>query len=390
VKIVLYSHFFAPSIGGVETIVSILAHGLTQLRGPDGNSEFEVVLVTSTPRGNFPDSEMPFRVIREPGAAALWRLMTTVDMVHVAGPALMPVLLALLLRKPIVVEHHGFQTICPTGQLVREPDFQPCPGHFMAGQHSYCLRCSVQPRRMALFRLWLFTFLRRWLCHYVTASITPTASLADQVQLPRVETVYHGIPLPSSQPRSEMHSVPTLVFIGRLVTAKGLRILLDAVEILKRNGRICEVLVIGDGPDRAALENHAHSAGISTQVHFLGRLRDSEIANRLARTDILVAPSLGGEVFGLILVENMFRGMPVVASDLGSYREVLGDAGITFRVGDASDLATKISILFRDPAATERLGAKARERALRLFTIENMVDKHADIYRRVVLQKTRI
>ena len=390
VKLLLYSHYFAPRIGGVETIVSTLAHALSQLRQADGNPEFDITLVTSTPPDKFEDSQMPFRIIREPGTLTLWRLISAADVIHVAGPAFTPMLMGLLQRKPVIVEHHGFQTICPTGQLVREPDIQPCPGHFMAGEHLRCLRCSMHPRPLALFRLWIFTFLRRFLCHHVAVNIVPTAWLADQLCLPHSETVYHGIPAVSFPAPSAPGSAPRLVFIGRLVTAKGIRILLDAVGLLKSKGRTCEVLVIGDGPDRNALQEHVQQTGNSEQVHFLGRLSDSEINHTLRRTDILVAPSLGGEVFGMILVENMLRGLPIVASDLGSYREVLDDSGVTFRVADAGDLALRISALFADPSVLDRLGSKARERALLFFNVENMVEKHADIYRRFASREHQV
>jgi len=134
VKLLLYSHYFAPSIGGVETIVMSLARGLAELRAENGAQEFEITLVTQTPREDFDDSALPFPVIRQPGFWRLMRLVRGADAVHLAGPALAPLALGLLWRKPVVVEHHGFQVICPTGQLLIESRGEPCPGHFMAGE----------------------------------------------------------------------------------------------------------------------------------------------------------------------------------------------------------------------------------------------------------------
>src|SRR5438445_7790341 len=131
-KLLIYSHFFAPSIGGVETIVQSLARGLAGLRDLNGLSEFEITLVTQTPAGHYDDSSLPFRVVRQPSLFQLWSFIGACDVVHAAGPAFAPLLLARFTRKPLVLEDHGFQTICPNVQLVIHPEGLLCPGHFMA------------------------------------------------------------------------------------------------------------------------------------------------------------------------------------------------------------------------------------------------------------------
>src|SRR5580765_2585969 len=188
-KILVYSHFFAPSVGGVETIVLSLARGLAGLRKPGGDPEFDVSLATQTPADKFDDGLLPFRVVRRPTVLQLWDLVRESDVAHVAGPALAPTLLGLLAGKPVVVEHHGFQTICPNGQLLIEPAGVPCPGHFMAGRHGECLRCNAGQGWLASRKLWLLTFVRRFLCRRVSINITPTAWLSNLLQLPRVISI---------------------------------------------------------------------------------------------------------------------------------------------------------------------------------------------------------
>src|SRR5437660_4453279 len=161
-KLLIYSHFFAPSIGGVETIVLSLARGLATLRDADGAPQFEITLATQTPAGSFEDGAQPFRIIRKPGLLHLLQLIRNADVVHLAGPAISPLYFALLWRKPLVIEHHGFQTICPNGQLLIEPAGAPCPGHFMAGRHSECLRCNSSQGWFASRKLWVLTFVRRF------------------------------------------------------------------------------------------------------------------------------------------------------------------------------------------------------------------------------------
>ncbi len=384
-KILINSHYFRPSVGGVETVVMSLAKELSQFSVPGSQVEFAITLVTQTPRGSFNDSSLPFPIVRQPNFNSLRRLISSADVIHVAGAAISPILLGLLFRKPVVVEHHGFQTICPTGQLFQEPENIPCPGHFMAGRYIHCLACSSTPTPFASFRLWLLTFIRRFLCQCVAVNITPTNCLASMLQLSRTETVPHGLAfspplvrLPTARP------VPVLIFLGRIVTTKGLPLLLQAVRLLQQQNHPFELKIIGDGPERASLEKCAQEWKLATQVRFLGRLPDSQIADLLAQADLLVVPSLGGEVFGMVIAENMLRGMPILASDLGAFVEVLGDAGRTFKTGDPADLARQIGQLLDDPAASQRLGGAAHQRVRDFFALRRMIEGHAQIYRRLV------
>src|SRR6202158_2739043 len=143
-KLLIYSHFFAPSVGGVETIVLSLARGLAGLRDSNGASQFEITLVTQTPAGNYEDGELPFRVIRKPGFLQLWQLIRKSDVVHVAGPALAPLLIRLVVGRPGVVEHHGLQATCPNGLLFHHPSATVCRGAFLAGNYRECLKCNTK------------------------------------------------------------------------------------------------------------------------------------------------------------------------------------------------------------------------------------------------------
>jgi len=129
--------------------------------------------------------------------------------------------------------------------------------------------------------------------------------------------------------------------------------------ILREQKRSFELLIIGDGPERAALEEFARDSQLGPQVRFAGRLSGEQLETALAQSSVVVVPSLGGEVFGLVVAENMARAMPIVASDLGAFTEVLGDTGLVFRTGDAADLAAAISRLLDDRRSAP-LSASAR------------------------------
>jgi glycogen(starch) synthase len=380
-KLLLYSHFFAPSIGGVETLVQSLARGLTESISPDGQKKFAVTLATQTPAANFDDRQFPYEVIRQPSLFQLWNLILATDVLHVAGTAIIPTILGLVTHKPVVVEHHGFQSICPNGQLLIESGGIPCPGHFMAEHHSVCLRCNSTNGWSTSFRLWILTFVRRFLCARVAANITPTQWLSQLVQLPHAVAIPHGLdnsssPITNVQPTSP----PVIAFLGRLVTTKGVTTLIDAAQILHAQNKIFSLLIIGDGPERQTLEQSVKSSGLETITRFTGRLPSAERDVLLNNVSVVVVPSLGGEVFGLVVAENMLRGLPVVASNLGAFVEVLGSAGLTFETGNAQALAAQLAKLLDDPALRTSLGQQARQRASEFCDMQRMLTAHENVY----------
>jgi glycosyltransferase involved in cell wall biosynthesis len=385
VKLLLYSHFFPPSIGGVETIVLSLARGLAEVRSSQGLPEFELTLATQTPAESFDDHLLPFQVLRQPNIMQLWRLIRLSEIVHVAGPALCPVALGLLARKPVVVEHHGFQVICPTGQLLLEPAQNPCPGHFMAERHLECLRCRSDADWLASFKLWILTFVRRALCACVDANIVPTQWLGHLLKLPKTVPIPHGIEITAESTRApNLSRPPVIVFQGRLVTTKGVRVLLEAANILHSASRRFELIVIGDGPERDALEQLTQDLQLSPFVRFVGRLNGVDLESVFLSATVVVVPSLGGEVFGLVLAENMSRGLPIVASSLGAFAEVLGNSGLTFGVGDAKHLARQLALVLDDPAMATSLGLRAKQRVAEAYLRNRMIEAHTQLYRQLI------
>lgn len=384
-RVLIYTHAFAPQIGGVETVVMSLAKGLAGLGQANGIGSAEVTVATSTLRGDFDDASLPFRVVRRPSLLELLRLIRAADVIHLAGPSFIPMLLGLFLRKPVVVEHHGFQTICPNGQLLYEPTQTPCPGHFMAGRHSECIRCNAQLGLLGSLKLWLLTFPRRWLCTRARSNIMPTEWLSTLLRLQRAKTVYHGLPCNGSSDVRRSSSVQTtFAFVGRLVGTKGARTLLEAAQQLSAQGFHYRLKVIGDGPDREALQQQAVALGLADSVQFLGYVAPERLEEELAEAATVVMPSIAGEVFGMVAAENMSRGKLVIVSDVGAMREVVGDAGLWFPPGDAGALARCMKIILEAPTLPVHLGLEARKRASEQFGQDRMALEHLHVYREAV------
>jgi phosphatidylinositol alpha-mannosyltransferase len=179
-------------------------------------------------------------------------------------------------------------------------------------------------------------------------------------------------------------SVPTVLFVGRHEARKGLEVLLDAVDRLDP-GTPFAVWVAGDGPDTARLRRR-HPPG--DRVTWLGRLDDGELASRCAGAHVLCAPSLGGESFGVVLLEAMAARAAVVASDLPGYRSVVDGHGVLVPAGDAMALAGALSGVLADAAGgTGRCAPDALDAAVRhasRWAMPSIAARYVGIYERVV------
>jgi len=366
-------------VGGIETITMELAQRLATNAGRAPDDAIQVTVVTPKAQGAPNEGDLPFRLVRKPSFAQLVRLIWSAQTLHLAGTDMLPLLLGWLFRKRMVVEHHGFQTACPNGQMIYEVTQGPCPGHYMAGNHLQCLKCNAADGMIHSFKRWLLTFPRRWLCFRAGANVMPTAWLGNILQLPRMVTIHHGLPPGKSAITSQVGGPPIVVFLGRLVSTKGVHILLRAVDYL----RDCEfqVNIIGDGPERARLEADVCSLRLEGRVVFRGYLNTDEVEEALAAAKVVVMPSLAGEVFGLVALENMLRKKVLIVSEIGALTEVIGDAGLAFPAGDAQALARCLRRVLQSEEFGEQMAGRALRRARSLFTPERMVDDHLALYR---------
>jgi glycosyltransferase involved in cell wall biosynthesis len=231
----------------------------------------------------------------------------------------------------------------------------------------------------------LVTFLRRQLCRLAAVNIAPTRWLGSVLWLPRTTVIYHAVERHEHSGASSSRSLypPTFAFMGRLVTTKGVSVLLEAANQLKKRGWAFQVKVLGDGPERHALEAKADSLGLRDCVDFRGYVPQSSLEQDLAGVAAVVMPSLAGEVFGLVAAEQMARGRLLIASDVGGLGEVVGDAGLKVAAGDVTALAERMEKVLQTPGLITELGQKARERALSLFCQQRMVAEHVAAYNRL-------
>jgi phosphatidylinositol alpha-mannosyltransferase len=177
----------------------------------------------------------------------------------------------------------------------------------------------------------------------------------------------------------------TVMFINRLVPRKGCLTLLQAVSILcaQKDAPNFRVIIGGRGPLEAQLKNYVKAEKLGRRVRFDGFIDEADKPGYLASADLAVYPSRGGESFGVVLLEAMASGRPVVlGGDNAGYRSVLGEyPELLFPPGDPAALAAKIRYFLADKTA--KRGALDWQKAyVRQFDVGEVGQRLVDIYRR--------
>ena len=172
---------------------------------------------------------------------------------------------------------------------------------------------------------------------------------------------------------------PTLLFVGRLSYYKGVEYLVDAMCDVD-----ADLLVVGDGEERDALESRARDRGVTDRVRFLGRIPDEKLQYCYRAADVFVLPSVApSEAFGIVQLEAMAVGTPVVNTDLPTgvpWVSRDGETGLTVPPGDADALADALETLIEDPGLRRRYGENAVERVHEKFGRERMVERTRALY----------
>lgn len=306
-RILIYSPLYLPSIGGLETVVALCAEGFAR-------HGHEIVVVTRTATQGPEPSD--YLVVRRPSLVALLRWVSWCDVYFQANVSLRGLWPLLLLRRPWVVSHHTW--------------YRRADG-----------RIGVRDR------------LKRWLLRYAQVSISVSKAMAADLDVPSIvienpyrDTLFRQVP---GVPRTKQ-----LIFVGRLVSDKGVDVLLEAMYLLKVGGHMQALSVFGEGPEQQSLEAQARRLGLESQVVFGGIVRGEALVSELNSHRVMIIPSRYNEPFGVVALEAIACGCVVVGSAGGGLPEAIGNCGRTFPNGDARALAQVIQDVLLDEDATRR------------------------------------
>lgn len=337
-NILISSHAFAPSLGGIETVSALLAEEFVKM----GHS---VVVITQT-ADDFDQTRFGAPIVRAPSPSRLLRLVKWCDVFWHNNLSLRTVWPALFLRKPLVVTHQGSYCRRPVGL-----DF------ILKIKHALANRVTG----VAISR-------------YVASFFKPPPVIILNPY--DADTFQTRVP-----PAARKHE---LLFLGRLVSEKGLDTLLESLGRLRQRQLRPQLTVVGSGPEQAKMQELTKKLGLEAQVQFRGAQSGSELASTLNQHQTLVVPSKYDEPFGVVALEGIACGCAVIASSGGGLPEAIGPCGITFPNGDIGALENVLHRLLTQPEEREGLTA-AGPKHLVQFQPRLVAQRYCELFETVTL-----
>jgi len=316
-KILVYSPSFYPNIGGLETIISNLAHEFTA-------QGHEVKLISQTP--DVRAKQFPFEVVRRPSKKQLLELTRWCEVYFQGCVSLKGLWPLLFVHRPLVIAHHTWY------------------------------------RRNNGTESWQ-DYLKKLVTRFAT---NVSISQAIAKELPVISTI-----IPNSYRDDMFYEMPEiqrdreLVFLGRLVSDKGANLLLDALSQLKSKGLTLRLTIIGSGPEESNLRQQVQSLELIEQVTFAGVKLEHELTKLLNAHQIMVVPSLWDEPFGIVALEGLACGCVVIGSERGGLKDAIGSCGITFPNGNLQALTEVLVNLLQNPNQLASYKANAPAHLLR-------------------------
>jgi len=315
------------------------------------------------------------------------------DVAHIRGiyHHLSPSILWELKRQGIPVLYHlnDFKILCPTYNFV--VGGRACKEHCKNGafHNAVTKGCYVGPRSSAVV-LAAEAYLHKWLRTYercVDLFLAPSEFVRDKLiasgfPAQRIEVLPHFQALPAKEDITVDEGY--LLYFGRLSAEKGVYELLRAMARLPH----IPIVIAGDGPDRPRLESLARELNLN-QVLFAGMVQGEKLQKLIAGCSFSVFPSHAYETLGKSILESYAWGRPVIASDLGSRREIVqhGVTGLLYPDGDREQLAHSIAFLFDRPDLIQKMGAAARGRVKANHDPEQHMEKLLGLYSRLTSDK---
>jgi glycogen synthase len=304
-NILIYSRVFWPSIGGLEAMMEILAEEFTARR--------HQVKVTTQVAVEM-ERDHDYEVVRLPTLKSCVQLLRWADVCLCANVSLRGLLPMMIARAPLVVSHQGTYD---------------SPGRFSI---------IAEAKKMVT------RFSKNICCSEAVQSRIPGRSVV-------IPNTYRD---EIFKEYSDVIRDLDIVFVGRLVSDKGVSDLIDALGQLGQAGLRPRLSIVGDGPERPAILTRVQELGLGPQVTFTGIKRGPDLAKFVARHRVMAVPSRWAEPFGIVALEGIACGCVVVGTARGGLPEAIGPCGVTVPNADAPAMARALKLLLEDDSLRAR------------------------------------
>jgi len=286
---------------------------------------------------------------------------------------------------PVVQTLHNFRLLCPGAQFLRDGKIcEDCVNHSLLRSVWHgCYRDSrPATASVALMLAWhrqAGTWDELVDCYIALTDFARNKFIASGFAPEKIVVKPNFV---DPDPGAKQIPGTSALYIGRLSKEKGLHTLLNA---WKRLPKCCSLQIIGDGPEREALEAEAQRHGLSS-VRFRGRLSHEESLTAMKSASFLILPSEWYEGFPMTIAESFACGTPVISSKLGAMEEIIAHSrtGLHFTPGDSEDLARKVEWAFAHPSEIAAMGRAARREYEARYTSERAYTQLMTIYEQTV------
>ncbi len=371
VKVLQVGKFYPPSKGGIETHLETLCQGLRK------SVDLEAVVASHDGAGR-EETVDGVRVSRMPTALS------------VASAPFCPKMVEKIRRSGADIVHLHL----PNPSAVLAYLASGYTGHLVVTYHSDTVRQKILG---SIFEPFLLAALNRSSAIITTSENYQRSSPVLSRYSDRCHIVPLGVAVEKFE-RTDRGAVEELrrkygerviLSVGRLVYYKGFEYLIQAMRQVEGT-----LVLVGDGPLRGKLQALAKESGVNGKVVFTGELPDEAMAPHYHAADVFVLPSIArSEAFGVVQIEAMAAGKPVVNTQLDSgvpYVSVHQQTGLTVPPGDAGALASAMNHLLNDDNLRKKLGCAARERARREFALETMISRTMAVYDSVLKRSSEV
>jgi glycosyltransferase involved in cell wall biosynthesis len=206
------------------------------------------------------------------------------------------------------------------------------------------------------------------------------ATLSLGVTEDQIEVIPNGVNTEVFRPGPDERREPIILYVGSLIERKGVSYLVAAMPGVLKSLPQHRLVVVGDGPDRPLLEQQVTTLGLEAHVQFEGFLSQAKVKEWMSRASLLVLPSLE-EGLGVVLLEALASGVPIVASDVGGIVDVVtDDVGVLVPSGDSTALMKGICRVLTDRDGLQKRRRLARERAVAIYDWNRISERYTQVF----------
>lgn len=368
IKILFWTPFFLPDIGGIETLSAKLLPALQE-------QGYDITVLTSHGKYDVADKTefngipvFRFHTRNAIGKRDLSRIFEIRARVAGLKQSFKPDLIHIHMSDPSVYFHLSTAAACPAPTIVSI--HQDIEYYGFQGGEDTLLGNALH--------------MADWVTAVSSATLSDLLRIAPEIRNCS-SVIYNGVDPPDIVPDPISFDPPRILCLGRLIHAKGVDLAIAAFASLLNRWPRARLTIVGEGPQRNQLEKQAAGLGLADSVKFTGMVRPEDVPALMNQATIVVMPSRV-EGFPMRVLEVAQMARPVVATPAGGLPEAIvhQQTGLIVEHENSPAIADAVGFFLDHQETASRMGEAARSRVLKMFSLKSCVDSYSRLYRRIV------